>query len=303
MRHRLGLTAASAVLLWMSVVGTPAALEAQRAVGPDDRTASLIATDRAFGAASARPMLDALGAALAEDAVMPDPTIGGFARGRAAVLAAVGRDSLAASSRVRWIPVRGGVSGDGTHGFTIGFMDVLRADGSLVPQRYLAYWVRGSEGWRMRVFRRGPRPPGAVDTTFAGALSGTPKAALGVAERTARRTELAETERAFSDSSQAIGLGEAFALFGHPEAWHLSGPTGPDLVRGRSAVVRSVSAGIPAGTSPYIWDAESTIIAPSGDFGVNIGVILRTAARTQPGFPFFTIWLRGADGRWRYIAE
>lgn len=279
----------------------PGAVPAQPAA--EQAAASLIAADRAFGAASTRPMLEALGAALADDALMPDPTTSGFARGRAAIIAALGRDSLAASSRVRWVPVRGGVSGDGSHGFTIGFMEVLRADGSIVPQRYLAYWVRGAAGWRMQALRRGPRPAGAVDSSFAGALNAPRRPALQKRARETRRAELAATERAFSDSSQTMGLGESFALFGHPDAWHLNGPGGPDLVRGRDAVVRSVSTGVPAGTSPYVWDADTTIIAPSGDFGVNLGVILRTAARTQPGFPFFTIWLRGADGRWRYVAE
>lgn len=296
------------LLLGASAVVAPSEALAQQAAevsaaSVSAASAALLAADRAFGAASTRPMLDAIGAALASDAVMPDPRSGGFADGRAAMLAALGRDTLAATSRVRWQPVRAGVSGDGTHGFTMGFMDLQRADGSVLPQRYLAYWVRGAEGWRMQVFRRGPRPAGAVDTAFAGVLAAPPSGALSGPEQAARRAALAATEGAFSDSSQTIGLGEAFALFGHPEAWHLNGPAGPDLVRGREAVVRSVSTGVPAGTSPYVWGAERSIVAPSGDFGVNLGLILRAEARESPGFPFFTIWMRGADGQWRYIAE
>ncbi|MBX3173405.1 MAG: hypothetical protein KF709_03290 [Gemmatimonadaceae bacterium] len=248
-------------------------------------------------------MLQALAAAFAEDVTMPDGPRG-FADGRSAVLAALGRDTLAATSRLRWAPARAAVSGDGSHGFTMGFMEIQRADGSRVPLRYLAYWIRGAEGWQMRVFRRAPRGEGAVDTAYAGSLQGP--ATGGIVPAPAleeRRAELAATERAFSDSSQTIGLGEAFALFGHPQAWHLNGPAGPDLVRGREAVVRSVSTGVPPGTSPFVWGADRTLVAPSGDFGVNLGVILRAEARGLPGFPFFTVWMRGRDGRWLYIAE
>jgi hypothetical protein len=64
------------------------------------------------------------------------------------------------------------------------------------------------------------------------------------------------------------------------------------------------------------WGPEKTIVAPSGDFGVTIGYIVRNAAtadssagsrqdgKIPPGQPFFTIWRRGSpDAPWRYIAE
>ncbi len=55
------------------------------------------------------------------------------------------------------------------------------------------------------------------------------------------------------------------------------------------------------------WGPEKTIIAPSGDFGVTIGYIVRNQpgpdGKIPPGQPFFTIWRRDASGAWRYIAE
>jgi len=63
------------------------------------------------------------------------------------------------------------------------------------------------------------------------------------------------------------------------------------------------------------WGPEKTIIAPSGDFGVTIGYIVRNTPAadpskgtaqggTSPGQPFFTIWRRSSpDAPWRYIAE
>lgn len=209
-----------ASLLLAAVLACAAPRAPQRSAQSTASADDLVAADRALGSSSASSsMLDALGTAFADDVTMPDGPRG-FAEGRASVLAAIGRDTLAATSRVRWAPVRAGVSGDGSHGFTMGFMEVQRADGTRVPQRYLAYWVRDAAGWRMRVLRRSPRPAGAVDLAFAGALSApTSTVSLGAEALATRRAELAATERAFSDSSQTIGLGEAFAFFGHEAAW------------------------------------------------------------------------------------
>ncbi len=68
-------------------------------------------------------------------------------------------------------------------------------------------------------------------------------------------------------------------------------------------MVASVSGAAEPGTSPFVWAATVTVVAPSGDFGVNAGIIHLVAAQDQPGFPFFTVWIRDADGEWRYIAE
>lgn len=267
-----------------------------------DRAAALLAADRGFGAASDRPMLDQLGAAFTDRAMMPDGPRG-LAEGRSALIAALGRDTLAPRSRVRWAPVRGGVSGDGTHGFTMGFMAITRPDGSEIPQRYLAYWVREAAGWRMLMFRRAPRLEGDVETRVAASLNAPKADALDAETLQARERELAAAEAAFSEASQRIGLGEAFAEYGHPQAWHLNGPPSQDFVRGRDAVVASVSGGVEPGTSPFVWAATVTVVAPSGDFGVNAGIIHLVTAQDQPGFPFFTVWIRDADGEWRYIAE
>ena len=102
----------------------------------------------------------------------------------------------------------GGISADGRHGFTLGFMTIT-ADGK--PERkakYLSYWVKGPEGWRVAVFKRNGRPDGEVSLTLMPAS--LPEAPLEPATGpTAElyRTSLDKAERAFSDLAQKIGLG------------------------------------------------------------------------------------------------
>lgn len=127
--------------------------------------AQLLAADRAFAAAAARapgaadgfaPMFDA-------EVVMPVPGPGsGFATGSDAVIAAV-RDSPAfRDGRVSWAPIRGGISADGAHGFTFGYLTLSGGDPARRDRKYLAYWIRRPAGWRVVAYRQLPRAPGAA---------------------------------------------------------------------------------------------------------------------------------------------
>lgn len=284
-------------------------VDAKTAAGPlpseRNPASELLEADRAFAAAArTRDLLSGVGAIFADNAVMPTPGRG-FADGRAAILAALARDTLNATSRAHWTPVRAGASADGTHGVTIGFFEVTRADGTVLPGKYLAYWVQGAEGWRVAVWRRTPRPPGEVSLALAPSWSHAQHVSAP-ASLDAARAELQAAEQAFSDEAQRIGLGPAFAAFGADDAMHLGGPADVDFVRGRAAIARAVGEGLPPGTSPVTWNAERTIIAPSGDLGVNLGYIRSKSTgadgRERPPFPFFTVWRKDAVG-WRYIAE
>lgn len=262
----------------------------------------LLEADRAAAtAARSRDFLTGLGAIFADDATMPIPGRG-FAKGREAILDALRSDTLNATSRAYWTPIRAGVSADGTHGVTIGFFDVTRADGRVLPGKYLAYWVKGADGWQVIVWRRTPRAAGEVSLALAPSWSPTHRPARS----DSARAELMAAEQAFSDEAQRIGLGPAFAAFGAEDAMHLGGPADADFVRGRDAIARAVGEGLPPGTSPVTWNAERTIIAPSGDLGVNLGYIRAKSpgadGRERPPFPFFTVWRTDAAG-WRYIAE
>ncbi|HKR99043.1 MAG TPA: DUF4440 domain-containing protein, partial [Candidatus Dormibacteraeota bacterium] len=120
------------------------------AAEPVHAAADLLAADRAFAAATERGEPVAGLARMFAGGVMM-PVRGGFAVGRDSVLAALRADTVLEGGRLSWTPVRVGISGDGRQGFTLGYATVHRPDGSMVPAKYLTYWVRGSDGWRAAV--------------------------------------------------------------------------------------------------------------------------------------------------------
>lgn len=290
--------------------GPPVALGAPAQASPAAAVESLLEADRAFAAAAARTdLISAIIAMLAPDATMPVPGVG-FADGVDAIRAALGRDTLNARSRVAWTPVRGGVSADGRHGFTYGFIETTRADGTVVPGKYLAYWVRGEQGWRVMAYKRGRRPAGEVSraplpSILPDALV-APVTDAAALERHGR--SLAQAERDFSAEAQVIGIGPAFERFGSADAMNLGGPAEAGFVLGNVAIGRAVGAGSAPGTSPVTWGPDHrVVVASSGDLGVTFGMIVPKPAPNapaRPGSPFFTVWRRAnANAPWRYVAE
>ena len=271
----------------------------------------LLAADRAFSAASVKTDLIAgLTPMFADDVVMGPIPGNRFAHGIAEVRVALNANPDNAGSRLEWTPIRGGVSADGRHGFTFGYMTLHKADKSAVPVKYLSYWIRGPDGWRVAVYKRGRRPEGAVSTALMpAALPPRMVASSNDASALERfRESLDQAERAFSDEAQKIGLGAAFVKYGTTDAVNMGGPNAPGFVIGSEAIGRAVSAGDPPGASPVSWAPDRVIVAGSGDLGVTIGMIRPNAkaadGSTPAGFPFFTIWRRPTpNDPWRYVAE
>src|SRR3954451_10972897 len=134
----------------LSVVG----LFVLAAATPRETLDELLAADRAFSAASAKiDLVAGLTAMFADDVVIPNPP-GQLTEGKEAVVAALRANADNAQSHTTWTPVRGGVSADGVHGFTAGFMSIQRPDNTTLPLKYLAYWVRKPEGWRVVAYKR-----------------------------------------------------------------------------------------------------------------------------------------------------
>ena len=269
----------------------------------------LLAADRAFSAASTKTdVVAGLSAMFADDVVMPVPS-GQFAEGKSAATAALASNADNAKSRIEWTPVRAGISADLQHGFTLGFMTLHRPDGTDTPLKYLAYWVKKPDGWRVAAYKRnraGAAPPATV--TLDPALPARAVPPSKDTEAIARyKTTLDEAERAFSRDARRIGLGAAFAQYGSADAIHLGGPTEAGLVVGVDAVARGVAGKDPLNTPATIsWGPDKSIVASSGDLGVTIGLIRpdSPAAGQPAAFPFFTIWRRPTtDAPWRYIAE
>ena len=275
---------------------------------PQAAVDELLAADRAFSTASAKAdVIAGLSAMFADDVVMPVPG-GGFAEGKTAAVAALKANADNATSRIEWTPVRGGISADARHGFTLGFMTVHRPDGTTTPLKYLAYWVKQPQGWRVAAYKRTRAAaaaasrdlmPPALPERLVPPVSDTTSIAQ-------YRTTLDEAERSFSRDARRIGLGAAFAQYGSADAVNLGPASEPGLVLGPDNIGRSVSGGEMQTPATISWAPDKVVVASSGDLGVTIGMIRpdAPAAGQPPAFPFFTVWRRAsANAPWRYIAE
>lgn len=290
-------------------VAGPGWRPSQAPATPEAAVSELLAADRAFSTASAKTdLVSGISAMFAETVIMGPNAGNSFAHGYAAALEALRGNPANTGARLEWTPVRGGVSADGLHGFTLGYLTVRRADQSVVQGKYLAYWVKQAGGWRVAAYKRGRRPDGAVKLDpMPPALPPRMVAPSTDTAAIARfRRSLDSTERAFSAESQILGLGAAFAKYGTADAINLGGPNDTAFVLGSDAIGRAVSQDQPSKPSELSWAPEQVIVASSGDLGITIGTIRpKSPAAGQPaGFPFFTIWRRATPADpWRYVAE
>lgn len=287
----------------------PPGIQAQAST-PQQVVNELLDQDRAFSKASSqKDLVTGLSAMFADNVVAPGPG-GKFARGVEAVMAALLTNKDNAGARAEWTPVRGGVSADGQHGFTFGYMTITKADGTEVPAKYLSYWMRKPEGWRVAVYKRSRagKPPSSMDVM----APAVPAQLVGVSsdEQTiaAHRRSLDAAERAFSGEAQKIGLGPAFVKYGSADAINLGPPNEPAVIVGSEAIGKMVAASQPPGAPGLSWAPDSVIVASSGDLGVTIGMITPNGpgpdGKPAMPIPFFTIWRRASVADpWRYIAE
>lgn len=238
-----------------------------------------------------------------EDVVIFAVPVPGFARGRtaaaAALSAALGEDATA----TEWVPIRGGISEDGTHGFTFGYMTSQRAGKPALLAKYLSYWIKTGAGWRVKLFKRVPRPEGEVSTALMPpslpAGRGSEYVDLGKIHLYAE--DLRRREQDFSDTSQKVGLSAAFAAFGAADAVNAGG--GPSFVVSPTEIAKMLPT-----TSPLHWSADQgVLVAPSGDLGVTWGYLRRNGPVPEGKLgeiPFFTIWRRaGLKAPWLFVAE
>jgi hypothetical protein len=304
-----GTVAVGAALLCAACVSPPGTAPSG-AESPQAVVDELLAADRAFSAASAgTDLISGLSAMFAADVAMPVPGAR-FSASAHEALAVLRTNPDNATSRAEWVPVRGGISADGRHGYTWGYMAVRKPDGTTALFKYLSYWVKQRDGWRVAAYKRRPRPDGDVSLAPIAASLPAHLAAVSTDAATIERyrASLDATERAFSADAQVIGLGVAFARYGTADAVNMGGPQNAAFVVGSEAIGDMVSDGKPAEPSPLSWAPDRTLVASSGDLGVTIGLIRRNTPSADPnappGFPFFTVWRRATvNDPWRYIAE
>jgi ketosteroid isomerase-like protein len=283
-----------------------AAVQVSQPATPQQAVDELLAADRAFSSASAgaADVIAGLSPMFADDVAMPIPP-GKFTTTKAEAAEAMRTNPDNLTGTASWTPIRGGISADGQHGFTFGYMTVRRADGSEIPVKYLAYWVKTPEGWRVAVYRRRQRGGGPVSMTALPAS--LPKSLMHAHDDAVRlesaRGSLAQAEIAFSTDAQSMGLGAAFTKWGRADAVNMGPPDAAAFIVGAEAIGKSVGAGTPTDSSPVSWSPDRAIVASSGDLGVTLGMIRPNDGKGSP-VPFFTIWRReSASAPWRYIAE
>ena len=288
------------LLLALLLVAAPAA-----AKSPNASLDELLAADRAFSAASAKTEpVTGVTAMLDDEAAMPLAGKG-ILVGKAAVTDAFKASPAFKEGHVTWAPVRGGISADGTQGFTYGFLTVGSGDEAKRNRKYLSYWVKRPAGWRVVAYRQQPREAGDVSTAmFEPALPGfEAKANTDAATIALLNKSLADAEKAFSDRAQVVGLKTAFRENGRKDAMNMY--SGAGFSYGLDAVVANFKD---EGPAKIHWSTERSFVASSGDLGVSIGTIVPNEpaadGKPQPGFPFFTVWKRDTpNAPWRYIAE
>src|SRR5688572_2809634 len=282
---------------------SPSAAPAQ-SMDPVRVVDELIAIDRDHGRRAERSnVVDALGGMFADDVVLS--AMGAFHFGREAALARLRAVPENLSGRLEWAPIRGGISGDGQHGFTYGFMTLVRADSSRLALKYLAYWVKKPDGWKVAVYRRAPRAEGQVATAMR--EPSLPAKAVAVSRDASvvakYAKEVDDAERDFSSLAGKIGLGPAFTQNAAPDAMNMGGGQAADFLYGPQAIGAGVGAG-ETGPSKLTWGPDTVLVASSGDLGVTIGHINAPASGNRPArrLPFFTIWKK-VGGVWKFVAE
>ena len=263
----------------------------------------LIATDRSYAQrAKTANVVDALGGMFADDVFFFG--YGAIHPGRDSAIARLRAVPENVTGRLEWTPIRGGISGDGQHGFTYGFMTLVRADSTKTPMKYLTYWIKKPDGWKVAVFKRGARSEGdAPNALREPSLPSKSVAATKDAAVIAKHArELGDAERSFSTLAGKIGLGAAFTQNAAPDAMNMGGPI-PDFLFGPQAIGAGVGGG-ETGPSALTWSPDTVLVASSGDLGITIGYINAPARDGQPArrIPFNTIWKK-VGGVWKFVAE
>ena len=280
------------------------AMAAQAQASPQAVVEELLATDRAFAAASAKTdLVTGISAMFADDVSMVMPP-GKFSSTKAEAIEGLRANPANAGARAEWTPIRGGISADGQHGFTVGYMTITAEGKPPRYAKYVSYWVKKPDGWRVASYKRGGRPDGSAPTkllppSLPPRLVAPKHDAAAIAQYEA---SLDRAERSFSDDAQTIGIGPAFKKYGRADA--INQGQGSEFVVGAEAI----GAGFgDEPTSPVTWAPDKVLVASSGDFGITWGFLRLNGSgpEGQPAqIPYTTVWRRDSvNDPWRYVAE
>lgn len=225
--------------------------------------------------------------------------------GREAAYAVVAAESLGARPVVRWQPVRAEASADGRSGYSYGYTIYSAASGSaptLRIDRYIAFWRREPEGWRIAGYAETYGvPPAALALPPAAESSTLPDVPMPRARGALDAVRAADTD--FSRDAQRVGTGEAFGRYAADDAQIFSGPG--EFISGPRAITQSF--GTPTKTG-LMWHPITGQVSEAGDLGFTVGYAMYTGQR-EDGAPvttyskYLTVWKKQRDGSWRYVVD
>jgi len=280
---------------------------------------SLLAADAQLGEAIGRlGPADGVSAQLVDDAVYLHPGAA-VVTGRAAVQALLRSAYPDRSTRQVLHGVTGDASSDGEIGYSFGWFEEDGpppvASGAPAPSsvgsaaaggapatrfgKYLAAWRRDGGAWRLAVFVRvaAPRAPSAPPADAA-ILAGEHGAALP-ADRAALREQVLAADRAFAARSVADGYTVAFTSWCAADAV-IAG--GSDFRWNAAGVAEALAGWAPGET--LAWAPLLGSAAASGDLGYTVGTAEHRVTGKPSSFTkYLTIWVRQADGGWRFVLD
>ena len=294
---------ATAAIVVSLVCLSPDQASAESKSSVDDRLNELVRVENsATSENAAGTSLAAFSRIFDDNIVMFAIPVPGFGIGKEQALSHLGKALGSPAATIRWTPSRAGLSADGQHGYSFGYTEAQVGNEPKLG-KYVAYWVRSSEGWRVALLKLVPRTPGAKPAALELAIPNPgPWTETVAKEPQILKAELAAREQAFSDEAERIGLGPAFEKFGSADAVNSGGEAG--FVKGNKAIGELHGTG----PSPLHWAADGgVLVAGTGDLGVTWGMLKRNGP-TPPGrlaeIPFFTIWRRASPtAPWLYVAE
>ena len=201
----------------------------------------------------------------------------------------------------------GDISADGNFGFTFGWLQRTTPEATTYGT-YLAIWQRDDgDDFRITAYytRSSPFPhipPRAGFPLFVGGAGagGVPHPA-GVEMQ---RRSLVDVDSAFSALSVQTNTSVAFPAYANSNFMafgrNFVGFVGPEEI---AAAYSVVTPGEVLQWTP-VWSAASG----SGDLGVTVGNALDTLTKadgtvTSTWSKYLTIWVRQADGSWRFLAD
>jgi ketosteroid isomerase-like protein len=290
------------MMIWKSVAAVSLIVIAAPAQATPAALTELL-TEEAKLAKAAEALDPAAGIAsmLADDARLY--ARGGPFNGRLVALEALKANPANQGKKASWRSIKSGISADGSHGFTLGYLTIDGGDPATAKRRYLAYWIKGASGWRVAALKQALKGPSETELQSLPQSIPADAAHRPAPDPAKARQGLIAAEKAFSDRAQVVGIGAAFTENGRPDAIN----NGPDGLKIGAAAIGAAVSGGEDGPSPVYWSADEALVAPSGDLGITFGII-RPNAPPPPGrpteAPFFTIWMRdGPDQPWLYVAE